>query len=359
VVRVWDLSLDEPVGSPRLGHGQPIAALACAVINGKPIATTTTRNGFRPDSSAWVWDLATGEPLTHAFGNNTSVYRVVCFELDGQVTLAAEVDERYGQFADSTLRVCSIGEDGAGAVRMLGDRRRKRARTLVSAELNGVPVLLSDAGTDHLKAWYPASGVALNGVHIPCAGAAACATFDGHPVVLTTDSRGRLQAWKLQARGQNLHTVEPLGEPVGPAEGGQVSEITAVAWEGHLIAVTRHRQSFSHYAGDDLDKPGHAHVWDLDLTTGCLISSPLAEFGGVTAADCLVLHGRPVAVLGVGRQLVLWDVTDRRPVQFLPMLATVRAITAVGSSLVVAVGADLLILDPCGDRNGRAPKVTR
>ncbi|MFE3907647.1 WD40 repeat domain-containing protein [Streptomyces sp. NPDC059153] len=56
-VRVWELTAGQLVGEPIVGHRSAVRAVATAVLDGQPVAVTSTGNTVR------VWDAATGRQI--------------------------------------------------------------------------------------------------------------------------------------------------------------------------------------------------------------------------------------------------------------------------------------------------------
>ena len=54
-MRVWDLATRQPVSDPLTWHTGPVAAVACTVLDGRPVAVSGSHDG-----TVRVWDLATG-----------------------------------------------------------------------------------------------------------------------------------------------------------------------------------------------------------------------------------------------------------------------------------------------------------
>ncbi|WP_174387632.1 caspase family protein, partial [Nocardia takedensis] len=72
-----------------LGHTSAVLAVACTEIDGRPVAVTGS-----DDESVRVWDLTTGQQLTHLTGHTGPVNAVACTHLDGRpVTITGSHDE--------------------------------------------------------------------------------------------------------------------------------------------------------------------------------------------------------------------------------------------------------------------------
>ncbi|MEV5896701.1 caspase family protein [Nonomuraea fuscirosea] len=78
-VRIWDLTTGRQIGDPLTGHTRGVNAVACAELEGHPIAVTSSH-----DHTARIWDLGTGrqigDPLT---GHTGWVTAVACAQLKG------------------------------------------------------------------------------------------------------------------------------------------------------------------------------------------------------------------------------------------------------------------------------------
>ncbi|MGW9273111.1 hypothetical protein ACWGVU_05165, partial [Embleya sp. NPDC055610] len=97
-VRVWDLTSGRPRGEPLTGHTGSVNAVACSVVEGRPIAVTGSE-----DRTVRVWDLTSGqphgEPLT---GHTHSVKAVACTVVEGRPVAVTGSDDR-------TVRVWGLG----------------------------------------------------------------------------------------------------------------------------------------------------------------------------------------------------------------------------------------------------------
>ncbi|AXE75722.1 hypothetical protein C5746_42780 [Streptomyces atratus] len=56
-VRVWDLTIRQPIGEPLTGHTGWVRGVATGVVEGRPVAVTGSGDG-----TVRVWDLTTGRP---------------------------------------------------------------------------------------------------------------------------------------------------------------------------------------------------------------------------------------------------------------------------------------------------------
>ncbi len=96
-VRVWDLSTGQPVGQPLTGHTSWVSAVACTVLDGRPVAITASE-----DDTVRVWDLTTGHPFGQPLtGHTGSVWAVACTGLDGRPVAVTGS-------ADATVRVWDL-----------------------------------------------------------------------------------------------------------------------------------------------------------------------------------------------------------------------------------------------------------
>ncbi|WP_326740432.1 hypothetical protein [Streptomyces sp. NBC_01022] len=86
---MWDLTTRQPVGEPLTGHTGTVEAVACTMLDGRPIAVTGGG-----DETVRVWDLTAGQPVGEPFTGHTNVVgAVACTMLDGRpVTVTGSRD---------------------------------------------------------------------------------------------------------------------------------------------------------------------------------------------------------------------------------------------------------------------------
>jgi WD40 repeat protein len=87
-VRIWDLTKATPIGNPLTGHSSQVRAVACTMIDGRPIAVTSGGDQHiigRGDCTVRIWDLTKATPIGNPLTGHTSQVDVVaCAQLDGQ-----------------------------------------------------------------------------------------------------------------------------------------------------------------------------------------------------------------------------------------------------------------------------------
>ncbi|MGW1507255.1 WD40 repeat domain-containing protein [Streptomyces mirabilis] len=83
-VCVWDLATGQPIDNPLTGHEGSVDVVACTVLDGKPVAVTGGHDG-----TARVWDLRAGRLLRTFVAAN---FRAAAFAADGQLVLGLERD---------------------------------------------------------------------------------------------------------------------------------------------------------------------------------------------------------------------------------------------------------------------------
>jgi WD40 repeat protein len=106
---VWDLTTRSQAGEPLTGHTGSVNAVACTLLEGRPVAVTGGGGTVR------VWDLTTrnqiGEPLT---GHTDRVEAVACTLLEGRPVAVTAGD-------GGTVRVWDLGAQRQIAVLQMPD----------------------------------------------------------------------------------------------------------------------------------------------------------------------------------------------------------------------------------------------
>ncbi|MEQ4719185.1 WD40 repeat domain-containing protein [Nonomuraea sp. B19D2] len=163
-LRVWDLRSCEPFDAPAPGSGW-VHGVACTVLNGRAVVVTSawTRDndlGEREDA-VQVWDLATGEPIgTPMTGHTDTVHAVACAEVDGRPIAVTGSDDgtvrRWDLAAQRRLGTPMVGHGG------------EAVRLVACTELDGRPVAVS-GGPDTVQAWDLRTGERFGPVlRFPC-----------------------------------------------------------------------------------------------------------------------------------------------------------------------------------------------
>ena len=264
------------------GHTGSVAAVACTVLEGRPVAVTAGA-----DATVRLWDLATstpiGDPLT---GHTSSVAAVACTVLEGRpVAVTGGLDA-----------------DGAG----LGPGRRYPDRgpahrphhwvvAVACTVLEGRPVAVTAGAEPRCGSgtWPP----------VPRSGTRS-------PATPTRWRRWRAPCWRVDLSRSPAAGMARCGSGTWPLVRRSGTRSPATRWveavactvlEGRPVAVT---------AGADAT----VRVWDL--ATGTPIGDPLTgHTGSVEAVACTVLEGRPVAVTAGGDYAVrIWDLAAGTPI---------------------------------------------
>ncbi|MFJ7907199.1 WD40 repeat domain-containing protein [Kitasatospora sp. NPDC096204] len=338
-VHRWDPAVDSgSVGDPRPGHGDEVTAAATVELDGRALVVSTARDG-----SVRLWDLATGAEVDTPFAESGEPVEAVATAVVGDRPMVLTVepydkavrrwDPATGESAGSPL----AHDDTVGAV--------------ATTVLDGRPLAVTGSADGLVRVWDLAAGEVLHG---PLAGhdsevsAVATAVLDGRPVAVTADEV-TLRVWELA-------TGAPLGEPIelpgasprggddeasdsdeadGEEDWDDDDERDGPVVEALATAVVDGRPVVA-AARDD----GLVHVWDL--ATRALLGPPLrASEDDTPALATARVAGRPVLVTGGDDGTVrTWDLATLAPVGpdlVLPLPVGALA-TAAADRLVVGFG---------------------
>ncbi|MGW2213503.1 caspase family protein [Nonomuraea sp. NPDC001684] len=327
-VRIWDLATGRPVGDPLTGHTHSVMAVACTVLGGRPVAVTGST-----DKTVRVWDLATGQPVGDRLTGHTGpVYAVACTVLDGRpVAVTGSRDETVRMWDLVTGK--PIGRQLTGHTSPVG--------VVACTVLGGRPVAVTGSTDKTVRVWDLATGQQVGDPlisHTSAVNAVACTVLDGRPVAVTGSRDETVRMWDLVT-----------GKPIGRQLTGHTSPVRVVACTvlgGRPVAITGSQ-----------DKT--VRVWDL--ASGQPVGAPLTgHTGPVGAVACTVVDGHPVAVTGSDDHSVrVWDLATRQSVgdpltgHTSPVMAV--ACTVVDGHPVAVTGSyDVLVWDlatgrPVGD----------
>lgn len=249
---------------PLIGHDGPVRAVATAVVNGRPVAVSGSR-----DNTVRVWDLATGGQLHDPVTGRT----------DPVSSMTAEVLSVATAVADGRPVAFSLHGDDAVLVWDLATGRAagEFVRLVESAVLDERRVLLTLGADGTLYV-----GDLLTGRRVAAfASAAGLAMLDGRRVVLTVDDIDvdrTVRVWDLGTGDQLARSLEV---------------VRTVELDGRVLAVT---------AREPGREPDQEEQWLWDLATGEPVESSSADAALSGGADrpgvttVTVVHGRAVAV---------------------------------------------------------------
>ncbi|WP_328496641.1 caspase family protein [Streptomyces sp. NBC_00414] len=306
-VRVWDLTTGRPVGEPLTGHTGVVYAVDCTVLDGRPIAVTGSW-----DNTVRIWDLAAGralgDPLT---GHTAHVEHVACTELAGRpVAVTGSNDNSVRVWDLATGRPVGEPTDVGSPV-----------NALACAVLDGGPVAVAQTTRGGPRVWDLASrserGRLEGGEHL-WVGVMACTELDGLPVVVGCDGDETMHIWDLATRRH-------LAEWRGP--GDWTYSLTCAEVDGRRVAITG--------SGD-----ARVRLWDL-LDHREVGAPLLGHSSGVRSVACTALSGQPVVVSGSFDGTVrVWDLAARRAVGR-PVIGHTNDVT--GMDLAVLDGREVFV----------------
>ncbi|MGW9210423.1 hypothetical protein ACWGR4_25960 [Embleya sp. NPDC055664] len=281
-VRTWDLTSGHPVGEPLTGHTGPVFAVACTMLDGRAVAVTGS-----DDDTVRIWDLTSGrphgEPLT---GRTYGVRAVACTVMDGRPVAVTGSN-------DNTARIWDLTSGRPHGEPLTGHTGPVTA--VACSVINGKPVAITGSDDHTARTWDLTSGHPLGKPltgHTGPVTAVACSVINGKPVAITGSEDHTARTW-------DLTSGHPLGKPL-TGHTGPLRGVACTMSDGSPAAVT---------TSDDET----VRVWDL------ISERPhRAPFTGhsdwVRAVACTVVNGSPIAVTGSDDHTVrTWDLTSRHP----------------------------------------------
>ncbi|MFD4656228.1 WD40 repeat domain-containing protein [Kitasatospora sp. NPDC058444] len=348
-VHRWDPAVDgRSVGDPRPGHGAEVTAVATVEADGASLVVSTAWDG-----SARLWELATGAEVSTPFAETGEPVEAMATAVVGGRPVVATV-ESY----DRALRLWDPASGESAGAPLVHDADVGAVATTV---LDGRAVAVTGSADGLVRVWDLATGEVLHG---PLAGhgsevtAVATTVLDGRAVAVTADE-GTVRVWEL-ASGAALGG--PIGLPGGgpsrdadeaddeddedrddedaddedredESEDGPVIEVLATAVvDGRPVVA----------AGSD---DGLVHVWDLATRT--LLGPPLRAADDDTAALATGrVAGRSVLLTGGDDGTVrTWDLATLAPVgPDLVLPLPVHALAAAAADrLVVGFGWEVAV----------------
>jgi WD40 repeat protein len=276
-VRVWDLATGTATGEPLTGHTGSVNAVAAAELDGRPVIISGSS-----DQTVRVWDLATGTATGHAFtvGDRHPLYTravntVLVAELDGRPVIISGS-------SDCTVRVWDLATGTATGEPLTGHGGPVNA--MAAAELDGRPVIISGSDDQTVRVWDLATGTAIGEPltgHSGPVNAMAAAELDGRPVIISGSIDQTVRAWELATGGA-------AGEPLA-GHTGYVLTVAAAELDGRPVVISG---SSDHTVG----------VWDLVASTA---GDPFTGHSDwVRAVAAAELNGRPMVISGGDDQTI-------------------------------------------------------
>lgn len=285
-IRAWNLSGRSERPALQKADGYAFTAMAATLPGGRPVVLAGHEVVVvgSEDGRVRVWRLDTRDVLP-LLRDPESVGAVACAELEGQ--LVAVTGHR-----DGSVRVWDLTRDPVQALLPAWDAGPKvLALGCTQLDDGSLAVVIStpdrlclwELGTPRLEPLDPPSD---DPDHGPVT-AVACARAQDRAQAVAGYRDGSVACWDLQDRRQ---TWSKSGNE------GQVSGVACTKAGDTRVAVIGHTQG---QAG---------RVVLRDLGTGQLLGRMSAHRGEVRALDCATVDGRPVAVTGGGDRAVrVWD----------------------------------------------------
>ncbi|MEU0248417.1 caspase family protein [Streptomyces sp. NPDC006235] len=126
-VYLWDLATGQPIGAPLTEPGSQVQALACTVLDGRPVTVIATESGL-----VQVWDLTAGQPIGEPLSRRVGkVQALACTVLDGRPVTVIATESGLVQVWDLATGQ-SIGEPLS--------RRVGKVQALACTVLDGQPI---------------------------------------------------------------------------------------------------------------------------------------------------------------------------------------------------------------------------
>ncbi|GGT72324.1 hypothetical protein GCM10010207_82910 [Streptomyces atratus] len=260
------------------GHQGQVTAVATAVVAGRAVAVTGSRDG-----TAQIWDLATGREACPSLHCRT----------DARTALTVEVDRVATATLDG-LEVALLLSELAGEQRLLlldlatGSLTGECVRVAAVAELAGRSVVLTLEDDRTLRLWNVATGEEL-GSSVP---AQLLAGSHGYPAAVRVELGGAVRTWDLA--GNELDSA-----PVDADEQAYDPQAVAVVVDGRLVACAFDALDIDHLHDGDT---AVALLGDLAAACGHRSGAP------VRVSQSVVVAGRPVTLFReYGGALRVWD----------------------------------------------------
>ncbi len=357
LVRMWDLGTGRPVGEPLGGHEGAVFAVGLTDMRGSPVAVTGGADGL-----VRMWDLGTGRPVGEPLGGHEgAVFAVGLTDMRG-----SPVAVTGG--ADGLVRMWDLGTGRPVGEPLGGHEGAVFAVGLT--DMRGSPVAVTGGADGLVRIWDLATkrqvGNPLTG-HRGVVRAVACTKYGQGRFAVTGGADGSVRVWDLVHRRiaetpfhghRSAVTTVVCADPEWGG-GGYPEWVRGEFLSGRRDFKWVHRELASDRKDLEL---GHR----LIETGGAVVTGgadgsvrawydhgsaePLLGHDGAVAAVCLAtLDGRPVAVsLGEEGSVRVWNLGSGRRIGE-PLRGHSAAVVAVdldeidGHSVAVTGGADAAV----------------
>lgn len=269
-VRLWSLTTFYQLGDALHGRGSDIFCLAAGSTGGEHIVIATGDDG-----TVRILNLASGQlngPVLN--GHQRYIGGAGFTDTDGSVAVTV------GQL-DSGVRVWDLN-----TYRQRSYWHRENAsiaysdmRLLATSRRHGEPIIATAVGAN-VQIWNLAAQTLLAELagHTGMIRSVCSAELDGVPILLTTSVDSTARLW-------NLETFEPLDPPLTGHE-GTVYAVTLSAFSNGVLVFTG-------------DNAGVVRAWDPNTRSEVGIPIPRLQ-KWVSCLTSGQLHGKPVLIIGGG-----------------------------------------------------------
>jgi WD40 repeat protein len=306
-VRLWDLRTGK-LRATFPGHTQPVMAVACANVDGAPIAVTV---GGNPENSASpgevrLWDLRV-RPRSTRYSGHTHPLHSITFTATDKSPAVVTGD------GSGEVRVWNAN---TGRHRVIRRGHATAVNQFVNAAsctiLNGKPTAITVIGGQHAEIWDLHTGQQRGDLpHPGLILAVDCAVLGGLPVAVTSGDGG-VRVWNLQTNEARL--IHP--------ESAAALECTLI--DGAPVV----------FAGG---RDGAARVLDLNTGKQRLVLDARATL--IRAVACGEVDGEPIGITCDPHfDLQVWDLRTGRERAILPWRAEAVACAQLGDTPIAATG---------------------
>lgn len=357
---LWDLLNGDTIGSPMVGHTDPIVAAVLGARDGRSVAVTGSDDGV-----VLAWDLHISEPLGHSFVSGRYWRRTLAVgPLDGGMAVITVGDDQLRLWSLATFY--QLGDAIHGHLTDISN--------LVAGTVDGRHILLA-AGKDGTVRIFNASsgnldGAVLNG-HERFLGGAGFVEAKGPVAVTTGQFDSMVRVWDLTTRRQRSQWARRetarraysdvrlvamsrrKSAPIVATAAGSIVQIWDLITQALLAELTGHTGRIVTVTAAELDGlpillttsvDSTARLWDLNALEA--LDPPLSGHNGSADATLSAFDNRALVFTGDSAGVVrAWDPVTRKEVSTsVPRLdkwvSSLAAGQLYGQPVLVIGGAD-------------------